>query len=550
MDTPELSACALDALFDQSPAAVIFVDVELRAQRANAAFRRLTGLSEEELVGHRPSETPRSGRVSDTGRIERILAEQVIDAGVPVVNMPIEYTAEGRRWVFAWTAYRVTIRGRVIGAVASLTDVTQAAQARADLDLLERAGSRIGTTLDVHRTAAELAVLAVPEVADGVAVDLLDAVQLEEDPASAGNRELRFHRFAVVDATAACTGSAKVDEMYTVPISCQPAGVFLRGELLVARDRDELSRLGLPAHIVQPLLNQGVHTLIMAPLTARGVTLGVATFSRVRNRESYGEADERLVRDLAARAAVHIDNARLYTREHEAAVTLQRSLLPRDIPSVPGLEIAHRYRPASRAAEIGGDWFDVVALEDGRVTLMVGDVTGHGIRASAIMGQLRTTAAALTRLGCPPDEILRQLGPVVAAHGDEAGATCLQAVYDPASRRCRLTSAGHLPPALRHPDGATEFIDVRVGPPLGAGDDQHPAVERQLPPGSILALYTDGLIEEPGQDIAGGMSRLARALGDGPTGSLEELCDSVLATLAPRMRDDVALLLARTTTTP
>jgi serine phosphatase RsbU (regulator of sigma subunit) len=296
-------------------------------------------------------------------------------------------------------------------------------------------------------------------------------------------------------------------------------------------------------------MDRGVHTLLMVPLTARGVTLGVAAFSRSKTAESYDEADVRLIIDLAARAAVHIDNARLYTREHNAAVTLQRSLLPRDIPQVEGLDIAYRYQPASRATEIGGDWFDVIPLEHGQASLMVGDVTGHGIRAAAIMGQLRTTTAALAAQGSQPDEIMRQLSAVVAAHGEEAGATCLHALYDPASRQCRLTSAGHPPPALRHPDGHAELLDLPPGLILGAGHCPYPATDRQLPPGSILALYTDGLIEQPGQDLATGMSRLTRALADGPTRSLDELCDSILASLAPRRRDDIALLLARTTTT-
>jgi serine phosphatase RsbU (regulator of sigma subunit) len=245
---------------------------------------------------------------------------------------------------------------------------------------------------------------------------------------------------------------------------------------------------------------------------------------------------------------VHIDNARLYTREHEAAATLQHSLLPRDIRQVPGLEIAYRYQPASRGREAGGDWFDVIPLDDGQVALVVGDVTGHGIQASAIMGQLRTTTTALARLGCPPDQIIGQLSSVVAAQGEEAGATCLHVVYDPRARRCRLISAGHPPPVLRHPDRATELIDLPAGLLLGAGPGDYQAVDRRLPPGSVLALYTDGLIEQPGQDLAVGMSRLARALADSPAESLDELCDSVLASLAPRQRDDVALLLARTTT--
>jgi serine phosphatase RsbU (regulator of sigma subunit) len=217
---------------------------------------------------------------------------------------------------------------------------------------------------------------------------------------------------------------------------------------------------------------------------------------------------------------------------------------------VAGLEVAWRYQPASRAAEIGGDWFDVIPLDDGQVTLMVGDVTGHGIQAAAIMGQLRNTTDVLASLGCPADQMMGRLSGTVAAHGDEAGATCLHAAYDPASGRCRLTSAGHPPPVIRHPDGTIEVIDLPPGLLLGAGQGSYQSVDRQLAPGAILALYTDGLIERPGQDLAIGLADLARALAGGPTQSLDELCESLLASLAPRPRDDIALLLARRTTAP
>jgi serine phosphatase RsbU (regulator of sigma subunit) len=284
------------------------------------------------------------------------------------------------------------------------------------------------------------------------------------------------------------------------------------------------------------------------PLVARGITLGMAAFTRAEHPEPYGEADVRLAGDLASRAAVHIDNARLYTREHHTAVTLQRSLLPQRVPQVTGLQIAYRYEPASQTAEVGGDWFDVIPLKGGQVALVVGDVTGHSIHAAALMGQLRTTTAALARLGCPPEEIMAQLSGVVAEHGEEAGATCLYAVYDPASRRCCLTSAGHLPPVLRRPGGTTEFLDAPGGVMLGAGPGRYPATDIDLPAGSVLALYTDGLIEHPGQDIGTGMSRLSRALAAGPARSLDDLCDSLLAGLGACARDDIALLLARTTT--
>ena len=153
--------------------------------------------------------------------------------------------------------------------------------------------------------------------------------------------------------------------------------------------------------VAEALLARGVHTFMAVPLIARGVTLGVASFARAEHPEPYGEADVRLASDLVSRAAVHIDNARLYTREHTTAITLQRSLLPRHIPQVTGLQTAHRYQPASRTAEVGGDWFDVIPLKGGQVALVVGDVTGHSIHAAALMGQLRTTTAALARLGLP-----------------------------------------------------------------------------------------------------------------------------------------------------
>jgi serine phosphatase RsbU (regulator of sigma subunit) len=228
--------------------------------------------------------------------------------------------------------------------------------------------------------------------------------------------------------------------------------------------------------------------------------------------------------------------------------SLQRSLLPQHIPQVTGLQIAHRYQPASQTAEVGGDWFDVIPLKDGQVALVVGDVTGHSIHAAALMGQLRTTIAALARLGHPPEEIMAQLSAVVSEHGEETGATCVYAVHDPASRRCRFTSAGHPPPAHCHPDGTTEFLDVPAGLMLGVGPSHYPATDIELPPGSVLALYTDGLIEQPGQDITTGMARLARALTASPARSLDDLCDSVLASLGADARDDIALLLARTTT--
>lgn len=468
-----------------------------------------------------------------------------------MTDVHLERTLAGKRRVLSWSAYPVMENGQVLGALGCFRDITgQAPSLQQAHDLLERAGHQIGTTLDLHRTAAELADLAVPELADRVVVNLLDQVLQGENLPRTDLSILQFRRVAVRDTS---TTGAKVNfavgDLITAPVTSLYAMALLLGKPVLGRNRAEMRRqVPHTPGLAELLLTRGAHTYMAVPLVARGVTLGSVGFSRAEHPEPYDQADVRLASDLVSRAAVHIDNARMYTREHHTAITLQRSLLPRHIPQVAGLDIAYRYQPASQTAEVGGDWFDVIPLKGGQVALVVGDVTGHSIHAAATMGQLRTTTAALARLGCPPGEIMAQLSGVVADHGEEAGATCLYAQYDPASRRCRFTSAGHLPPALRRPGGTVEFLDVPGGVMLGVGHSHYPATEKELPPGSVLALYTDGLIEHPGQDIGTGMSRLTRTLAASPAPSLDHLCHSVLATLGARARDDIALLLARTTT--
>jgi PAS domain S-box-containing protein len=538
----------LDALFDQAPVALAFLDPDLRTTRTNAELRRMVGLPDEAIIGRRPSEVVEG---MDVALIERTIAEQVVKKGVPVTDVPVVQSLARGRQVFLWSADPVMENGQVLGALCQFKDVTgQATSLQQAHALLERAGHQIGTTLDIYRTAAELADLAVPELADRAAIDLLDQVLQGEELPHADSSALHFRRVAVRDTSKTRANlTFEVDDLYAAPYMSVAASAILRGEPLLARNPAEIrEKSPYPSGRVDALLAKGIHTFMAVPLIARGVTLGAAVFWRAEHPDPYGEADLPLASDIASRAAVSIDNARLYTREHATAITLQRSLLPQHVPRVAGLQIAYRYQPASRTAEVGGDWFDVIPLAAGRVALVVGDVTGHSIHAAATMGQLRTTTAALARLGHSPEEIMGQLSGVVAEHGEETGATCLYAQYDPASRRCRLTSAGHPPPALRHPDGPVDFVDVPSGVMLGAGPSRYPATDIGLPPGSVLALYTDGLIEHRGEDISTGMSRLARTLAAGSAQSLDLLCDSVLASVGARARDDIALLLAGTTT--
>jgi anti-sigma regulatory factor (Ser/Thr protein kinase) len=303
-----------------------------------------------------------------------------------------------------------------------------------------------------------------------------------------------------------------------------------------------------------------IHSVMMVPLRARGVTLGLVHFLRHRTPDSFSEDDLLLAEDIVARAAVSVDNARRFTRERRTALALQRSLLPERLPELAAMDIAYRYLPTGGGADIGGDWFDVIPLSGARVALVVGDVVGHGIHASATMGRLRTAVRTLADVDLSPDELLTQLDDLVIRldreEGPEArgaqeasgqvGATCLYAVYDPVSRRCTMARAGHPPPALVTPDGGVRFLELPAGPPLGLGGLPFEAAEVQLEENSLLALYTDGLIEAPGHDIEAGMALLRGALNS-PAQALEETCEQVLRTLLTgRPADDIVLMLART----
>lgn len=508
------------------------------------------------------------------------------------------------------------------------------------LSMVNEASMRIGTTLDIARTTQELADFATEHFADLVTVDLLDsALNGHDTPADDPLAPPVLHRVAQRSAahpdrapeparpqphtfppdspaaralttgqptrhrldgrrrgphetpepaTGACAGKGDRGAGSADAVGGGDVG---RADGDRAVDRGRAAVDGSPVGRAHP-----VHSTLVVPLRARGATLGVAQFCRDHNPAAFDDEDLLLAQEIAARAAVAVDNARRYTHARATALTLQHSLLPRRTPRQSAVDVAFRYLPADAHGGVGGDWYDVIPLSGARVALVVGDVVGHGIHAAATMGRLRTAVRTLADIDLPPDELLTHLDDVVirlaaeaeengadddagavmdtdtapsaaardtgaaeatadaateaaeaaAGGGGDIGATCLYAVYDPVSRRCTLARAGHVLPAVVRADGTVDILDLPPGPPLGLGGLPFEAAEIELPEGSLLALYTDGLIEARDHDIGAGLSRLRDALAR-PAPSLEATCDAVLETLLPaRPPDDVALLLART----
>ncbi|MFI6039146.1 SpoIIE family protein phosphatase [Streptomyces sp. NPDC051315] len=434
-----------------------------------------------------------------------------------------------------------------------------AAEARGRLSLLNEAGLRLGTTLDLGRTAEELAEIAVPRFADLVVVDLVDSVLAgEEPPPGRPPHDVALRRVAAwAGEDSRDTWDGGVNEPAGYPAGTPQARCLATGQP-VTDSVSTAALAGHPADRVHPvdLLGEGVHSYLGAPLSARGSVLGLAGFYRRGRTRPYEQDDLTLAGELAARAAISMDNARRYRREHHASLTLQRSLLPHVLPRLTTVDLASRYLPADATAGVGGDWFDAIPLSGMRVALVVGDVPGNGLQAAATMGRLRTAVRTLAGLDLLPEEVLAHLDDLVSRTPDESaddedpatGTTCLYAIYDPVSCRCTAARAGHPPPALLTPGGQPQLIDLPAGPPLGLGGIQpYESASVELPAGSLLTMYTDGLLKESRgyEDTDARTGQLLDSLKlAGP--ELEDICDRVADTLPPGgPHDDVALLLAR-----
>ncbi|MET7926535.1 SpoIIE family protein phosphatase [Streptomyces sp. NPDC005349] len=567
-----VSQSVLDGFQTRSPVGMAVMDMDLRYVWLNDTLERFGGVPREERLGRRLSDLF-PGLQADT--IEGLM-RKVLTTGVPVTD----YEYAGWSWAdpHRQHAYSTSFfplldaDNSVTGVGYMVSDVTERWNARQLLSLVNEAGTRIGRTLDVMETAQELADFAVPYFADFVIVDLLEPVLSTEGhgawltdagPASATPVLRRAGMSSVREGCPEAV--ARIGERADFLPPPHDADLLIDGEpiLIPVLAPSEDLWVAEQSERAAKIREFGLHSLICVPMRARNAPLGLTTFVRSLNTISFQPDDVLLAQDLVARAALCVDNARRYTREHTAAVTLQRSLLPHALTGGTALEVASSYLPADPTDGVGGDWFDVIPLSGARVALVVGDVVGHGITAAAAMGRIRTAVQTLAEMELPPDELLAHLDDLVlrlseeqpVGEGAEAanpsstaflGATCLYAVYDPVTRRCTMARAGHPPPVVVAPDGHVSFPEPPAGPPLGLGGVAFEATEIELAENSLLGLYTNGLIEGVDHDMELGMSRLGDVLAQ-PDCDLAGLCTSAVQHLVPVPQpDDVALLLTRT----
>ncbi|MFJ1752163.1 SpoIIE family protein phosphatase [Kitasatospora sp. NPDC088134] len=558
----ETDLAASEAVLGQTPTGFFLFDCELKLQRVNAAFAAGVGRSPAALQGLAPGDV---FRPSDADRLLLAL-RKVLTGQEPVLDLRLsgpvraDHPAgardeEQRTW--AVSLYRLTAAGgRPIGVAGQVQDVTsrhiaerEAAGVRRSLALLNEASTHIGSTLDLETTAKELLDVIVPQFCDVATVDLYSALLTGESSPQGAHPESGELRRVAVSSVVGNAPSVLGSERGGVRVA-EAGGTLCYPPRSPHARALRTGRSVVPQPGPDPLLR----STLVVPLVARDQVLGLVQLSRAIGSEPFDAREVAIAEELVARAAVCVDNARLYRREHERALILQRSLLPPGNPAASGLEIARRYLPSNNNTEVGGDWFDVIPLPGGRTALVIGDVMGRGLRAAVAMGQLRTAVRTLAMLDVDPADVLSALDEIARGLGNDdwadSGAelylaTCVYAVYDAVKQRCTFANAGHLPPVLLAPGEAARMLDVPPGLPLGVGGEPFEEVTVDLPEGAVLGLYTDGLVESRKHQLDEGLKAFRTSLTNG-SDRLEELCDQVLDELNPHHgEDDIALLMAK-----
>jgi hypothetical protein len=474
-----------------------------------------------------------------------------------LVDHALSETAAGRVWTvtlimtFAGGDGPVMVRFEPLaGSSAGTLVIAQHSSPQPGPGWLSEAAAKIGTTLDLGRTAGEVVDIAVPSFADlasiFVAERLLAAGEFTSPSADQG-AVVRRLAARISGHPATITHSLlRPGEAVFFHHGSPSFKAMTTGQPVIFDELDEESLERLARRPGGREAATRYTSFLSAPLAARGAVVGCTTFARSAGRPPFGPADISAAEELLSRAAVCIDNARLYDRERRTALALQRGLLPGTPEIPPGMEVSNLYLPVG-ASVVGGDWHDIIPVAGGRAVLIVGDAMGHGPEAAAVMVQLRTAAHTLAALDLPPGQVLRTLDEL-AAGMDAPFATCIYAVIDPGDSSCLVAQAGHPPPVLALPGGNTRVLELPPGLPLGLGVGSYEATRIGLPQGTTLALYTDGLVESRTRALDDGLAVLRNALSEalaGPGTPLDEVSGTVSRALRQQGEDDITLVLAR-----
>ncbi|MFI9004649.1 SpoIIE family protein phosphatase [Streptomyces sp. NPDC053541] len=552
----ETDVALSERLVSQAPIGIAHLDTDLRFLMVNPALERIDGMSVAEHIGRRPREVL---PLIDMDTIESAL-RQVLVTGTPLIDQyVVGRTSAAPESDRAWSVslYRLEDPGgRVTGVAMTVIDVTErhratteADRARRRLSLIAEASARVGSTLEVEQTAKELVEVSVPELADMAAVDVLDAVLAfrPHSPSRGGSEVFRALAVASAYPSEVTTAADKVGDLAAYGADRLITQCVRTGQPVVVAHAGttDLRRIARDADAASALARANVHSYLAVPLIARNEVLGAFDLMRARNPLPFDADDVLLAGELAARAAVAIDNARWHQSVRNTAETLQRSLLPGRPPPLTGLTVASLYQPAQATQEVGGDWYDVIPLAGDKTALVIGDVMGNGIDAAATMGRLRTATCALADLDLEPDAVLQHLDRIT--HGLEHYiVTCVYVVHDPRDGRCRLANAGHLPPVLARTGRRPRLLDLPTGAPLGVGGVPFRTSSITLNPGDRLVLYTDGLVETRHHPLDERLHTLLTVLDQAPQDDIESTCQHLLNNLRhPDDHDDVAILIAQ-----
>ncbi|WP_432098727.1 SpoIIE family protein phosphatase [Streptomyces sp. WAC 04229] len=528
-------------------------------ERIAPAFALHTDFPGAEELARRLPEILPSMSVGESARI----VAQVLELGYPVLefsqNDRVPVTPD---WGVPRRAERRARRERAARALAAgepvpddlrdeVEDLEHAA-VRERLEFLNEVSGAIGTSLDLSRTIVEVSRAVVPRFTDVAGTYLREQVVAGEGfPDGVPDTTTMWHRVALehTDEPGRWDDVVPVGEAMPFPAHTPFFQCMTSGEpVLVPRITEEMGHAiasQFEKRDIRPLITG--RSMLLVPLKARQVVLGFMILLRHPERAVFNDMDRVTGAELAARAGLVLDNARMYTYQENVAETLQDSMLPHIPERMAGCDIATRYLPGTLLGRVGGDWFDSVKLPGARTALVVGDVMGHGLNSAAMMGQLRTAVQTMAGLDLPPVQLLRNLDDLAQRLGDTHLATCLYAVYDPIAGELHLANAGHIPPVLvRAEDGASELIELPTGAPIGVGGVPFESVRVPVAPGDRLVMCTDGLVEMRGEDIGVGLATLCESAAH-PAASMDDACDTIIRALGTRggRKDDVALLMAR-----